>query len=259
MTLTDEHLLRALGSALRTAPMEPSTAELDAFRLAVAQPRPAQVFAAPAARPSARASAFGRRPLTVALAAALSAVLGSGVAFAAGAPMPRAVRSVASSIGLPVDSPALVDAQHAMDRLRDALGGDDHGAIRAGRDDLRSRLGGLDPGERARLEPEAGALLRRIDLRLERTTARGPGATTSRDDPTGADPGSGPTGSREGSGGSASDDSTSQGSGSGGSGGGPDAPDSGSGSGDTGSQSGDHQDSSTGDGASTPSSDAGNG
>jgi hypothetical protein len=98
------------------------------------------------------------------------------IAFAAGAPVPRPARAVAHGLGLPVDSPALVDAKSALDSLRSALEGTDDSRVRRAIANLEERLADLDSDERDEITSEARQLLRHAGLRVHEGTNQQNGA-----------------------------------------------------------------------------------
>jgi hypothetical protein len=105
----------------------------------------------------------------------LITMLGSSTAVAAasGAPLPRPVRAVAHNIGLPVDSPALVDARITEDRLRKDLTGSDRQKLAGEVATLKSRLAHVEGDERGQVQNEADSLLHQAGQVLE----GGPGQT----------------------------------------------------------------------------------
>ncbi|HEY5244461.1 MAG TPA: hypothetical protein VIJ60_02250, partial [Acidimicrobiales bacterium] len=183
----EEALLARLELALApTVTVEPSAHGLEALRAAVRaewEPQPRSVPARPArprpvvVRPRYRHG--WRRPGVVLSAVLGSLILGSGVAFAAGAPIPRSVRTVANEMGLPIASPAVATARQATSTLHDDLqqlglapaGTEDHGdravsasaAARAATaraaQSLASQLGQLDPQQRAQVGGQSDQLL----------------------------------------------------------------------------------------------------
>jgi hypothetical protein len=130
-----DELLDQLGGVL--APpgdleLTPSSAELEALAAAVAarwaggasapasesQTGPVRHLP-PAARPWRRVGSSAWRAGSV--AAGLVLFSASAAAAASGVPLPRPVRVVAYNVGLPVDSPALDDANHHVKELKDAV------------------------------------------------------------------------------------------------------------------------------------------
>ncbi|GAC1529959.1 MAG: hypothetical protein NVS3B12_03890 [Acidimicrobiales bacterium] len=161
--MTDDLLLERLGAALRpVAPAEPPSASLAALFVAVAASTPVPARA----RPSATRS-WARR--VAAAGAALAAVgAGTGVAFAAGVPVPGIVREAAHDAGLPVDSAAVVAVLRADHALHLALDAGRPEVVEARAADLRRELRRLDTTELAHLDRSATADLSAAD-RLERT------------------------------------------------------------------------------------------
>ena len=185
----EEALLARLELALAptvAVAVEPPAGGFEALRAAVRaewEPQPRSAPARPArprpvvVRPRYRHG--WRRPGVVLSTVLGSLILGSGVAFAAGAPIPRSVRTVANEMGLPIASPAVATARQATSTLHDDLQqlglapGDteDHGdravsgsaATRAATaraaQSLASQLGQLDPQQRAQVGGQSDQLL----------------------------------------------------------------------------------------------------
>ncbi|HZQ76152.1 MAG TPA: hypothetical protein VFE55_02405 [Acidimicrobiia bacterium] len=136
-----DELLDQLGGVLAPPadlPLAPSVAELEALAAAVSarwpgaaaddRPAPGTAPVVPL-RPAA-----GRRPLrrlgssawrAGSVAAAMVVLSASAAAAAGGVPLPRPVRAVAYTVGLPVDSPALDDTNHHIDELKAAVKAND--------------------------------------------------------------------------------------------------------------------------------------
>ncbi len=165
----DTALLDTLGAALAPSPVAPGADEIATLRMLVEQGAAREVVAFPVAvrprRPVAHAA------LVAAVVVAL-VVVGGALAFTVGAPVPSALRAPARALGFSVDSSgttgatALTETRHAMDTLRSALDGADDARVVTARDVLVARLGKLSAAHRARVEPEASALLTRADARL---------------------------------------------------------------------------------------------
>jgi hypothetical protein len=135
-----DELFDQLGAVL-TAPAElplvPSAAELEALASAVAARWPDGAAApAPASGPSPvhRLRSGGPHPLrrlgssawrASSAAAAMVVLSASAAAAAGGVPLPRPVRAVAYTVGLPVDSPALDDTKTHIKELKDAVKAND--------------------------------------------------------------------------------------------------------------------------------------
>lgn len=156
--MTDRDLLDRLRTALippAAASMEPPAASLELVLASVrAAAQPVQV--APRRRPSARS--WARR---IAAAGAALTVIGGGggVAFAAGAPLPPAIRDAAHGLGLPIDSSAVVAARGALRALSDAEGHGNPTSIAARADALRAKLARLEGADHAQLARQAAAAL----------------------------------------------------------------------------------------------------
>ncbi len=191
MNYDDGQLLDQLRVALATAPARPDPIELAAFDRIVAEWREGT---APVGNAGTRART-GRlaklhHPRLVAAGVVVATLgLGTGVAAAAGAPLTRGIREVAHDIGLPVQSPAVVDTSDAIDELRDALRRSDDAQVRAARDRLRSELHDLGGSDRASLRQRVDDVLQRADARLTSDSGSRPPA------PTAGPPGVGPQGS----------------------------------------------------------------
>ncbi len=87
------------------------------------------------------------------IAAALVVGVLGGVIL--GDDLPRPLRAAAHAVGLPVDSPELVDARAELASLGRALAAGDLEAIREADAQMVALVKGLDPDERARIEPVA--------------------------------------------------------------------------------------------------------
>ena len=87
------------------------------------------------------------------VAAALLVGLVGGVVL--GDDLPRPVRAAAHAIGLPVESPELVEARAELHALGRALAAGDLQAIRVADAEMVALVRGLDADERARIEPVA--------------------------------------------------------------------------------------------------------
>src|SRR5581483_5943688 len=154
-------LLDTLAMALEPPTVEPTASELFALRVAVASHH------APASAAPARAARvpWWRRPWAVASLATGMALAGTSAAMATGAaPVPDPVRAVAHAIGLPVDSPAVVQVQRATDNLqRDLSKPAATPPAQATRDAerLQQKLSNLSPSDRARVGAEPNRTLDR--------------------------------------------------------------------------------------------------
>ena len=175
----DDLLLARLGEALLPAFDGPPADAVQAFRHTVAAHR--------SGSPAHRASVWTKTRLAVA-ALLGTTTLGAGVAFAAGAPLPSPLRSLAAGLGLPVDSPAVSAARNADDRLSHQLNAVAHGqgskaALAADANSLSKRLAGLSPSERKQLGATPNNLLAQakqvVPLPPATTPGAGSGSTTT--------------------------------------------------------------------------------
>ena len=131
-----DELLDRLGAVLAPpadVPLTPSAAELEVLAGAVAARWPEDA-GAPGVAPSVHRLRPARHPLrrlgssvwragSVAAAAVLFSA--SAAAAAGGVPLPRPVREMAYTVGLPVDSPALDDTNHHIKELKAAAKAND--------------------------------------------------------------------------------------------------------------------------------------
>jgi hypothetical protein len=144
--MNDNDLLDTLTAALTPTPVDPPAQGLrslhDAVRAASA-PRLRRRWAIPAI-------------------VGIGAISMSGVA-AAGVPLPRVVRQVGHDVGLPLDSPQLLDARHHRRALQAALADGDLGTTQRAAAVLRADLARLDQDERGKIEPDAASLLEQAD------------------------------------------------------------------------------------------------
>lgn len=175
--MTDADLLDRLRTALvspAAAAAEPAAASVDLLLASVraaAEPVPVASHRRPLARSLAR---------RVAAAGAALAVVGggAGVAFAAGAPLPSAVRDAAHDLGLPLDSSAVVAARGALRALSDA---ESHGnpiSIAARAEALRAKLARVGGAEHDELARQSAAAL---EVAARGTTATEGESTTPGD------------------------------------------------------------------------------
>jgi hypothetical protein len=161
--VNDPELLEQLRHALVPEPVEPSQASIVALRRAI----PATSVAAPRR---------WRVGLAVPVITGIVLATGSGVAVAAsGAVLPRPVRQVAHTLGLPVDSPALADARGARHRLAADLASGNHLQVKRAAAELRARLSELSGDERGDIEHSADTLLQQADTLDEQQHGLTPG------------------------------------------------------------------------------------
>ncbi len=159
----DDQLLDRLGASLAQPPAEPTSDEIDAVRALVAHRELAGVLEMP--RDHVLRTPV-RRVLVAAVVVVGLVALSGLVALGAGAPVPRALRTPARALGLPVDSPALADVRSAMADVRAALAGTDDRRLAATRDHLVLLVGHLDVGDRAEVAGDVHDLLERVAARL---------------------------------------------------------------------------------------------
>ena len=169
-----DELLDQLGGVIAPpADLEltPSAAELEALAAAVAARWPGGA-SAPASEsqtapvrqfpPAARASwrRVGSSAWRAgAVAAGLVAFSASAAAAAGGVPLPRPVRVVAYTVGLPVDSPALDDTNHHIKELKDAVKAQDKPKAEVTAQRLRTDLAKVPSDEKQEAEQKATPVL----------------------------------------------------------------------------------------------------
>ena len=170
-----DELLDQLGAVLAPPadlPLIPSAAELEALAAAVAARWSGGAAApsegAPGAAPVHRLRRAGPRPLrklgssawragSVAAAAVLFSA--SAAAAAGGVPLPRPVRAVAYTVGLPVDSPALDDTNHHIKELEKAVKANDKPKAVATAERLTTDLAKVPPEEKKEAEQKVAAVM----------------------------------------------------------------------------------------------------
>ena len=130
--VSDEELLTQLAAAFPVEPVEPDASSLHRLSLAVAELHPTEAPPTPNRRTTRqntrRLSRPGRLSPVVSAGTLVGAlVMGTGISYAVGVPIPAAVRSVARTVGLAAPAPKTstlspVDAaQHAESTLHRAL------------------------------------------------------------------------------------------------------------------------------------------
>jgi hypothetical protein len=150
--MNDDELLQRLDQALVPKHHVPPAASVLALRRAVSAGPP--VAAGPARLP------WWRHRVAAAGVVFATVLGGSSAAFAlGGAPLPRPIRVVCQSVGLPVDSVALADTKSAMGNLRAALKHHNPARVEEAARVLRARLSHLDQDERGDVQHETSALL----------------------------------------------------------------------------------------------------
>ena len=147
-SMGDDQLLAALGATLAPAQLDPPAASMARLR---------HDFRGAAPIPG-RVSWGGRlhRPVAVGAAVLGTVVVGAGTAFAAGVPMPTAVRTIAYDVGLPVTAPAIQSVKDATGAVQsDVVPGSTATPAATERDvhNLQSALGHLDQSQQAQVGP----------------------------------------------------------------------------------------------------------
>ena len=197
-----DELLEQLGGVL--APPEelaltPSAAELEALAAAVAArwpdgaavPSEEEAEDAPGGSPATPGSPIrplrsGRRPLrrlgsgawrAGSVAAGIVLVSASAAAAATGGvPLPRSVRVVAYSVGLPVDSPALDDTNQHIKELKEAVKAQDKPKAQATVRQLRTDLAKVPADEKKEAVPKVEAA---IAVAADKGLIESPATTTT--------------------------------------------------------------------------------
>jgi len=150
----DDGLLADLASALAPDDVRPPDATIRALRAAVADMEP------PVAR-RRPASGWVRNRWVVAGGAVALLTLGTGTAFAAGVPVPPAIRILATDIGLPVTPQPVVDVRNATTSLQQTLrsAAADPAGTAATADRLAKLIQDLPPSQRSEVPAIVPALL----------------------------------------------------------------------------------------------------
>lgn len=160
----DDRLLELLAGALDPGPVQPPPTGIAAVRLRADDGRRR------AATRGARGPGASRRRVLVGAAALASVIAAFVLGLAVAENLPRPVREVAHGIGLPVDSPALVDARHELHRLGQALAACDLPAVGRADPEMVRLVKSLDADERAKVEPVAHEVHLRAVSSLARNT-----------------------------------------------------------------------------------------
>jgi hypothetical protein len=153
--VSDEELLTQLAAAFPIEPVEPDASSLHRLSLAVAELRPFDVSPIPKHRIGFRRSlrlSLPRKLSPVVSAGALvgALLMGTGISYAVGVPIPAAVRSVARTVGLAPPAPPPVSpvaaAQQAESTLHRALinSGSTNSEISHDSSDLAHKLGQVE-------------------------------------------------------------------------------------------------------------------
>lgn len=164
----DRALLTALHEALDTPRADPSPVERAAFRELVTE-----TYAAGPRWQRAGWSSMLRRPVPAIALAVILLLAGVTTATVKRVPATDPIRSVAHSIGLPIESAELVETRRAMGQLRDELQAGDNEGLAAAADELRDHLTELDSHDRAVVDADATHLLDQADDALHHTEEEG--------------------------------------------------------------------------------------
>jgi hypothetical protein len=144
----DRELVRLLEEALDPPARQPPADRVAQLREQVAAAVP------PAAALALRRNGRRRRFAGALAAAAVVVAFVAGTVVGDGG-LPRPLRAAAEAIGLPVDSPELVDARRELQRLGESLAAGDAAGVAAADAAMVRLVKGLDADERARIEPVA--------------------------------------------------------------------------------------------------------
>jgi hypothetical protein len=153
--VSDEDLFAQLAAAFPIDPVEPDASSLHRLSLAVAELHPFEATPAPkrriALRRSRRLSFPGKfSPIVSAGTLVGALVMGTGISYAVGVPIPAAVRSVARTVGLAPPAPPslgpVAAAQQAESTLHKALidGDSNNSEISHDSSDLAHKLGQVE-------------------------------------------------------------------------------------------------------------------
>ncbi len=157
MTYSDEQMLELLRQALEPAPVRPARERRQAIRsMASSESAP------PAIQARSKVRRGPRRIAWAAVAVAAAAVLFAGGVLV-GEDLPRPIRALAHTIGLPVESPELTDARGLLHDLGELVGsteGDPSNQqtldrIQSVDGDMLEVVGKLDEEEKAKIVPVA--------------------------------------------------------------------------------------------------------
>jgi hypothetical protein len=157
MSMSDEDVLALLASSFAVPNLEPTYESLRDVRMLAARKQSGDL------RPRrARVVVTWRRRFAVVGVMVATAVVGTGTAFAAGAPVPEPLRALAVEVGLPVTPPAVVNVQNDTSTLQSDLASksphSDTSTVHAAQA-LAGALGKLDAPDRAQVEPQSHRVL----------------------------------------------------------------------------------------------------
>lgn len=151
---SDEELLSRLGRALEPPAGGPDPAKVARMR-ALADAGRRSTGDQLADRRKSRAGAGWRRPMAGVAAGIAAALISFVVGIVAGADPPRPLRAAAHAVGLPVESPQLIDARNQLHALGEALAAGDRTRVAADDRRMVSLVKALSPEERKKIEPVA--------------------------------------------------------------------------------------------------------
>ncbi len=157
MPMSDEDILDLLASSFAVPNLEPTYESLRDVRLLAVRKQTGELR-----RRRAPVVVTWRRRFVVVGAIVATAVVGTGTAFAAGAPVPEPLRALAVAVGLPVTPPAVVSVQNDTSTLQGDLAPKSTSTVtntaRAAQV-LAGALGKLNPPDRAKVEPQSQRVL----------------------------------------------------------------------------------------------------
>lgn len=151
MTDDDSRLLELLGRALTPAAVEPSAQRISALRSLVGTPAPPASAPQPAQVTVLRPTRRWQTALMGVAAGLVLFVAGGAVATSP----PTWLRQGAYDVGLPVDSPQLVQARAALHDLGVALAAGDRAGIRSADTEMVGLVRSLSADEKNEIEPVA--------------------------------------------------------------------------------------------------------
>lgn len=175
--LSDDELLEDLAQSFGVPPTQPSPTELYRFKVALAEHRVGRK----------RRRAWAHRPLQAVTASLIAATGAIGGASLAGAALPAPLRSVAVSVGLPVDDNKVASARTEIADLQRALSSGDRSSVVTDYGRLQTSIQHMSSDDRSEVSPLAAPALdqaqRVVDAPVPSGTDSSAGSVT--------DPGSG--------------------------------------------------------------------
>ncbi len=174
---TDDELLAQLAEGLRAGAPGPDDAAWAGLDAALAE-----LAAPPVVAPIAVRGRRGRRNVSVLALSVAAALTVGGAAAAAVATntLPGPLRSIAFTLGLPVTSPALYQAQQEESRLRATLHAHLGARAHSIGETLAAHIKSLDPTDQSSIAGTADGLLREAGVEV---SGVGPAATTTTTEP----------------------------------------------------------------------------